>query len=259
VTEAGEADDAPYGNWRRWRWPLVAAVVLGIVLCVLSVPFRAETADFASDLAAGKIARVDLAPPQRGLGWPTVQITSSESQVRWQNNNGLTYQAPLYFPTGAHETDVEQTIAATARSAHQEVPMFTGSIGPLGSAWFAWQLWVVWLLCVVLLLLGPQPRRLTKWGTFWILGVGFGLGALWWLWREAPWNARASALPEPTPGKVAHSSTALSDAEVGRRSSSPSPSTRWSVPSPWGSRDRCSRIRRADTACIGRSWIPGGR
>ncbi len=52
------------------------------------------------------------------------------------------------------------------------------------------------LLVVWLLVHGPQPRRFTKWGWFWLIAVlPAGIGAVWYLLREAPWGARASAWP----------------------------------------------------------------
>lgn len=57
---------------------------------------------------------------------------------------------------------------------------------------------IVLLGLVIALVRGPQPRRLTKWGTFWVLLIP-GLGAVWWLKGDAPWNRDLQRLPEPLP------------------------------------------------------------
>ena len=50
---------------------------------------------------------------------------------------------------------------------------------------------------IVLLVTGPQPRFMTKWAVFWTLGMPLNAGLFWWLFYEAPWSARARAMPEP--------------------------------------------------------------
>jgi hypothetical protein len=53
------------------------------------------------------------------------------------------------------------------------------------------------IAAVIFLIVGPQPRRMTKWGVFWTLLMPLNLGMLWWLFAEAPWAPRSRALPEP--------------------------------------------------------------
>jgi hypothetical protein len=51
----------------------------------------------------------------------------------------------------------------------------------------------------LLLVLGGQPRRVTKWAMFWLLGIPVGGGIAWWLWRDAPFNPAMAAAAEPAP------------------------------------------------------------
>ena len=53
---------------------------------------------------------------------------------------------------------------------------------------------------VGILLYGPQPRRMTKWGAFWAYLIPFNIGIFYALIRDSPWNATMNRLPEPTRG-----------------------------------------------------------
>ena len=57
---------------------------------------------------------------------------------------------------------------------------------------------VALLVLLALLVLGPQPRRLTKWGWAWLLLVlPGGAGGALLLARDAPWSRRTTAEREP--------------------------------------------------------------
>jgi hypothetical protein len=64
----------------------------------------------------------------------------------------------------APRVDVYRSVIATATAADLPVPQM-GSLGPYG--WLGWPLVLAWLAGVLLLVAGPQPRRVTKWGLFW--------------------------------------------------------------------------------------------
>ena len=95
------------------------------------------------------------------------------------------------------QLDAAATIAANAPT----VPVSHSPISPMvpllpGLAF------LVMAGLVGLLVAGPQPRRFTKWGWFWLITLlPAGLGAVWWLLREAPWDRHMSAEP-PLPPRV---------------------------------------------------------
>lgn len=60
----------------------------------------------------------------------------------------------------------------------------------------------IFLLLLVVLLLGGQPRRATRWATFWLLLTPMNLGMLRTLVREAPWSGAMRAWPEPPPHRM---------------------------------------------------------
>ena len=52
--------------------------------------------------------------------------------------------------------------------------------------------------------LGRQPRRATRWATFWRVLLPLNTGARSIVLREAPWNPVTEAEPEPLPHGKAH-------------------------------------------------------
>jgi hypothetical protein len=61
---------------------------------------------------------------------------------------------------------------------------------------------VVFMILLATLIMGGQPRRATKWASFWLLLLPLNAGMILTLIREAPWSRRARELPEPLPHKL---------------------------------------------------------
>jgi len=217
-------DAAPAPPAHRLRRRQVAGVVV-VVLCALlalwGTPSRASEASFGQALRAGDVSGWQLDSPQSEYGLQiqagfTVSVGSSQSPrstVLWGDSHGRLYRTSLdnllrvadpSAPAGLDagdlvasggDVDPGATIDATARAAGVPVPST-----PVGArAYACWPLVAVSLAAVVLLLLAPQPRRRTKWGTFWTLGVPAGIGLLWWILTDSPWSARTDAMPAPAP------------------------------------------------------------
>jgi hypothetical protein len=227
-----EVDDAPaprthrserYEQWRRWRWLLLGGLVAVQLAGVLSSPVRATSEDFFADLAAGHVHSVQAGAfgkyPEAGYRlnpWAEDpgQEDTSPAGVRWIGRFGAVYQADLEFgPPGTtnrliqpDQLDVMATAAAIAKRAGHDPPAESIQLNPPGTPWLPLVVGASILLVLFLLVKGPEPRRFTRWGWAWIIVfLPAGIGALWYLLREAPWNARTSARwPLPRHATGAH-------------------------------------------------------
>jgi hypothetical protein len=92
--------------------------------------------------------------------------------------------------------DIPMTITTTATAAGQRAPG-DGLVGP--AQWSAFPLAALTLGFLAVLIWGPQPRRVTKWGMFWALWVPLGIGVGWWLARDAPFAPDMNAVAAPGP------------------------------------------------------------
>ena len=127
-------------------------------------------------------------------------------QVCWVNRSGLSYVADLReladewrIALGDQRPDLAATVTATVEAAAPGTVVSRSQGWTWGVHSFARSAGLIVLLGLVIALVrGPQPRRLTKWGTFWVLLIP-GLGAVWWLKGDAPWNRDLQRLPEPLP------------------------------------------------------------
>lgn len=212
---------------------LALVVVLGAVLSsIWGTPRQASEAAFGAALSSGDVRAVvrDLGAPigtevHFGVGaWFTSASHSSVSSILWTSSDGRIYRTELgtltTLPPPARSTavdqesdlapgldefgniieapkvDVARSIEATADESGVAVPD-RGSLG--WSAHLGDPLGLLLLVACFALAMGPQPRRFTKWGQFWLLGLPAGAGLLWWILRDAPFDPRMRAAPEPAP------------------------------------------------------------
>lgn len=206
---------------RRGRQVAALMVVAGsAVLAVWGTPAPASEAAFGAALRSGQVRAVSPAADGRyglellaplpvgarlggGAGGGSVVWASRWGRLYRTNVSTLAglpdpSQSAATEPAGdvASRVDVYRSVVATAAAAGVPVPRVS-SLGPYG--WLGWPLVLAWLAGVLLLVGGPQPRRVTKWGLFWVLGLPPGIGLAWWVLRDAPWDPRMSALPAPAP------------------------------------------------------------
>jgi hypothetical protein len=206
----------------------VAALLLiavAVVLAIWGTPSTVSEAYLGEAVRGGGVTSWELDVPrsQYGLEVATglsVTTTSGResSTVIWTDTRGrlhrtdvpvllgqpdpnppegmeLTDPAAGVFWSNGYEVDLGATIAATATAGGSPVPQYG-----LGAARFlGLPLAALALVGVLVLIFGPQPRRRTKWGTFWMLGIPAGVGLVWWVLTDSPWSAATDALPEPAP------------------------------------------------------------
>lgn len=220
VSDLHPAVGAGSRSGRARQIAVLTVVVLSGLLALWGTPASASEAAFGAALRAGQVRAVSVAADSRHglelrLPLPaSVSFVSSvnASSVVWASSSGRLYRtnvstlAGLSDPSldgstaepgsvGSH-VDVYRSIVATATAAGVPVP----TVGSLGlSGWLGWPLVLMWLTGVLLLVAGPQPRRVTKWGLFWVLGLPAGIGLVWWVLRDSPWDPRMTALAPPAP------------------------------------------------------------
>ncbi len=229
-------DVTPAAHSRLQGRPLQVLALVVVLVAVLSsiwgTPRQASEAAFGAALSSGDVRAVvrDLGAPigtevHFGVGaWFTSGSHSSTSSIVWTSSDGRIYRThlgalttlpPPSGPTAvdqepdlapgldefgnmieAPKVDVGRSIEATADASGVAVPdqMSLGWSAHLGDP-----LGLLLLGAFFVLVMGPQPRRFTKWGQFWLLGLPAGAGLLWWVLRDAPFDPRMRAVPEPAP------------------------------------------------------------
>ena len=129
-----------------------------------------------------------MAPVTHGLS-----AAATRPAVTWQTGPLRTWTAPIDSESSALRRQLE---SAGDRAG---VPPQEASRPPLEL--FSNWLNAAWWLVLAMAVFGPRPRFATRWGAFWRVLMPLNTGAWLILLREAPWNLRAAAAPEPSPHK----------------------------------------------------------
>jgi hypothetical protein len=199
---AGETRTSRRAVVRVVCWVLLVGSAL---VALWGTPRMASQDEMAKAVKAGDVRMVETDPGRYSLeiDLPNLNTTAADALVVvWQDGSGRLHRTDLsQLATGVPSTDggatdVAATINATADAAGVAPPTYVG-IGPVRFA--AVPLALVVFAGFLLLVFGRQPRRVTKWGMFWLLTIPLGVGAGWWLWRDAPFNAEMAAAREPAP------------------------------------------------------------
>jgi hypothetical protein len=179
-------------GWQIARIGLVVLWVLWAALAWWTEPRRAELQQARADLASGSVARVMFSTEVSGHGFLGPELTirntaSTESPyLVWRTGDWRVHHADLTTPEDKPELGrlIDAQIARTGAPL-VGTPTF-GSVEVIALA--------IVLPSLLILLGGPAPVTGTRWFWFWLGGVPFGLGLLYWLARERPW-----AQPPPPP------------------------------------------------------------
>ena len=187
------------------------ALLVGSALFALwGTPRMTSQDDMATAVKAGDVRMVELDPSRYNLevDLPNLNRTPEDATVVvWEDQSGRLHRTDLSrLASGVPLADVgttldgtvdlAATINATAKAAGVASPTYLD----MGIARFATiPLALLTIAAFLLLVFGKQPRRVTKWGMFWLLGIPLGVGLGWWLWRDAPFDPRLAAAGEPAP------------------------------------------------------------
>jgi hypothetical protein len=189
--------------WVRWLLAAVttAATIGGLVLT--AVPVSPQT--LLDHLRAGTVDEVTLrCASSDSVTFFAGATDTFAGEVCW-SSGALHYRTETQALRGdLRDADittgpVRPSLVTVAREAGHPAPTVT-RLSLSDSAVVQLVTWanaVGTIAAVILLIVGPQPRRMTRWGVFWTLLMPLNLGMLWWLFAEAPWAPRARALPEP--------------------------------------------------------------
>jgi hypothetical protein len=186
-----------------WRAGAGAAVLASVLFAFWGTPPTTSQDDFVRQLSAGNVATATLSHDSFGLEYDALRRTYDPDAtiLLWTDQRGKLYRAELRDlvvaePTGEGDgpVDVVASIDATARAAGVTPPVW-GEVGL--AAWSRLPLGIVSLCFLGLLVFGSQLRRVTTWGMFWLLGVPLGVGLMWWVVRDAPFDPAMSARAEP--------------------------------------------------------------
>lgn len=199
---------------------LLTMVTVASFAVLLTTPFSAEEGEFIHALRSGEITTLAVghsADFYSASGFNTPGFNTSgvntvgfndphDIAVSWANRFGFRREAVLQ-QLGGLAQDAETTaqttrldpagsIVRTARSLGAVAPAVVQP-GELRFDRLKWLSVLVLVLMVGILLYGPRPRRMTKWGAFWAYLIPFNVGIFYALLRDSPWNRKMAMLPEP--------------------------------------------------------------
>lgn len=206
-------DPRPHTVRQALRIALVALWVVWAGCAWWSAPRPAEVNQLLKDAAAGRITSVQRfetwsnpGPP----GWAVPRRPSYSTQgshIAWSTTSGqVRYTGPSVsmgdfelhdVPKGdlgqddllaVLQREAAKSVTDPDRVAYLDQGPFTRVAGITGG--------VLAAVTLAMVVLGPAPRRGTRWYWFWLWMGPFGLGVLLWLRREHPW---APQVPDPLP------------------------------------------------------------
>jgi hypothetical protein len=187
-------------------WVLLVGAAL---FAMWGTPRMASQDDMARAVKAGDVRMIETDPGRYGLevDLPNLNMTRADAPVVvWEDRSGRLHRTDLSrlaigipasdSTSDGGPVDLAATINATAKAAGAASPTYLD----MGIARFApVPIALLTIAAFLLLVFGRQPRRVTKWGMFWLLGIPLGAGLGWWLWRDAPFNPQMAAAPQPAP------------------------------------------------------------
>jgi hypothetical protein len=177
------------------RFAVLGVVVITSVAAIWGSYRHANSDDFTEDLAAGEVESYTVGPTDLiEPGWRfscTVGAVDEQSPIAVWTTGPWPWQR-FWFSTNELSGGQRQTLRLGDAAGLEATPL-------PGANWVAIGAFLAFLLVVATIVYGPQPRRFTKWGAFWMATVPLGVGQVWLLVAEAPWSRGASATAEPLP------------------------------------------------------------
>jgi hypothetical protein len=181
-------------GWQIARIGLVALWVLWAALAWWTQPRYADIQQARDDLLQSRVATVAFSTEvvRHSFLGPAVLIRNTASTdtpyLVWRTGDWRVHYTELTTPQD--KPDLERLVdAAMTRTG---TPWF-GSVEVIALALI--------LPSLLILLGGPAPVTGTRWYWFWLGGIPFGLGVLYWLARERPWADPAPPPLDPKNGR----------------------------------------------------------
>jgi len=199
---------------RPWlRWTVLAILVITGLLQFWLTPFSTDEGQFAYQLSHGQVASFTILNPHPQSGWGLQPLRGlhtydSDFAVQWSDRFGMTREAGLSGVAGQNadgsNVDTGQLADALVAAAPRPKPQVVPE-GQRVTDHATWAFAVVMLAMLGFLVFGNyQPRRMTKWATFWTYVLPFNVGMIWAVSRDAPWDPPMARLPRPEPGDTTY-------------------------------------------------------
>lgn len=204
------------------RWLFVAVIALGTGFIWWTTPQQSSTSQLGQDLQEGRVTTLELSCHAEGgdglVGFTVVSRPDfggggDGGEICWATSWGRSYAAAASdladqlrlgvklqhlgsYGLGVFDRSVRASAADLAPGEGPTVASYGDGTGPARD-WVAGAVGLSVLGLFVTMVVGRQPRRGTRWGVFWVMTACSGLGTVWYLLRESPWNAEAASWPEP--------------------------------------------------------------
>ncbi|KUL33010.1 hypothetical protein [Actinoplanes awajinensis] len=170
--------------WRAARLILIAAWVVAAGAAWWSAPRQTDVERATADIAAGRVVAYEWGAhwndngPDRWFSVPMLYGGGTAPTVfAWRTPDNRTH----WIDTNGDATQIAQLRASVAESPSANVLALSTLINGIGL------LFTVVFLGMILA--GRPPVIGTKWYWFWLFAlVPFGLGLLYWTFREVPWT-----------------------------------------------------------------------
>lgn len=201
-------------SWRGWagvRLLLLVPTPVVLLAALLWGEHAATLGDLQEDVESGRVSRVQV------TGDLSAGATGTARQdVRWRSG-GRVHEAAVQLVAGPLEPGTVMTSedGSPLPVVHRDVGALVGDWGPavrvdradhdssvsttvLGvrvSGWVGPLVLVQWFGAVFLLVRGPEPQWVSRWGWFWFLALPFGTTAF--LLSSGPWPGRRRVAPGP--------------------------------------------------------------
>jgi hypothetical protein len=176
------------------RFAVLVVVVIASLATIWGSHRRANADDFTEDLAAGDVESFSVGPTD--LIQPGWQFSCGAGTANEQSPVAAWTTGPWPWQRFSFSTN---ELSGGQREARKLVEDAGLEATNPGTNWVALGAFAAFLVVVAAIAYGPQPRRFTKWGAFWMATLPLGVGQVWLLVAEAPWSRAASATAEPLP------------------------------------------------------------
>jgi hypothetical protein len=177
------------------RFAVLVLAVLTSLAALWGATRQAGTDDFIEDVAAGDVESFVVGPSD--LMEPGWRFSCTVGAVNEQSPVAVWTTGPWPWQRFWFSTNELRGGARKVTRLAEDAGLEPGS--PPGANWIAIGAFVAFMVVVATIVYGPQPRRFTKWGAFWMATLPLGVGQVWLLVAEAPWSRAASATEEPLP------------------------------------------------------------
>lgn len=176
--------------WRILRWVLVALWLVTAGASWWGAPRETGAERALADMAAHRVSAYQIGSqwqdesPDRWFSMPTLGSGDPDRIFAWRTPDGRAHWADV-----SDVADFQERLRADVQEVNARNVLFLSTlINGVGLLFTLVFLGVLWA--------GPTPVTGTRWFWWWLFAlIPFGLGLLYWTFREVPWT-RPAEIPE---------------------------------------------------------------